>query len=226
MIEDNIISAEIGIKTRWAFKERYILGEFTRITIGTKYPIFELYYGYGVPGVFGSEYEYHKLQFQVKQWFNVFSFGWSKYIFEAGKIWGVLPYPLLKLQPANETFLFDEYAYNLMNYYEFINDQYVSLYFTHHFDGFFLNHIPVMRKLKWRGVIHGRALLGSLSDENKAYSEFPGRQIEEATPYYEAGVGVENIFKFFRVDAIWRLSHRDTNYPRNFGVFISAAFSF
>lgn len=225
-VEDNIISAEIGIKTRWAFKERYIDGEFTRITVGTKYPVFELHYGYGVPGVFLSEYEYHRLQFQMKQWFNVFSFGWSKYILEAGKIWGTLPYSLLKLQPANETFLFDEYAYNLMNYYELIHDQYVSLYYTHHFDGFFLNHIPLMRKLKWRGVIHGRALLGSLSNANKEYSEFPGEQIETATPYYEAGVGIENIFKFIRIDAIWRLSHRDQTEPRNFGVFISAALSF
>lgn len=226
MIEDNIISAEAELRMRWAFRERYILGEFTRVTVGTKYPIFELTYGYGIPGVFLSEYEYHRLQLQVKQWFNVFSIGWSKYILEAGKIWGTLPYPLLKLQPANETFLFDEYAYNLMNYYEFINDQYVSLYFTHHFDGFFLNRIPLMRKLKWRTVVHGRALLGSLSDANRAYSDFPGRQIEEETPYYEAGAGVENIFKFIRVDAIWRLSHRDPGYSRNFGIFISAAFSF
>ncbi|MCD4725917.1 MAG: DUF5686 and carboxypeptidase regulatory-like domain-containing protein [Bacteroidales bacterium] len=226
IIEDNIISAEIAVKTRWAYKERYILGDFTRITIGTKYPIFELQYAYGIPDIFGSEYEYHRLQFQMKQWFNVLSIGWSKYILEAGKIWGILPYPLLKLQPANETFLFDEYAYNLMNYYEFINDQYVSLYFTHHFDGFFLNHIPLMRKLKWRGVIHGRVLLGTLSEENKQYSEFPGIQVDMTSPYYEAGVGVENIFKFFRVDAIWRLSYRDTQKPRNFGVFISAAISF
>lgn len=225
-IEDNIISAEASIRFRWAFKERYILGNFTRITVGTKYPIFELEYGYGIHGLFLSEYEYHRLQFQVKQWFNVFSIGWSKYILESGKIWGTLPYPLLKLQPANETFLFDEYAYNLMNYYEFINDEYVSLYYTHHFDGYFFNRIPLMRKLKWRTVVHGRALLGSLSAKNKAYSLFPGRLVNHTSPYYEAGVGIENIFKFIRVDAIWKLSYRNTNSSRNFGVFISASLSF
>ena len=47
-------------------------------------------------------------------------------------------------------------------------------------------------------------------------------------PYYEANVGLENIFKFIRVDAIWRLSYRDNEYfdskdnmmknVRNFGV--------
>ena len=29
-----------------------------------------------------------------------------------------------------------------------------------------------------------------------------------ATPYVEAGVGLSNIFKVIRVDAIWRLTHR------------------
>jgi len=225
-IEDNIISAEAGVTFRWAYKERYILGNFTRITIGTKYPIFELQYAYGIKGFALSEYEYNRIQFQVKQWFNVFAIGWSKYIFETGKIWGTLPYPLLKLQPANETFLFDEFAYNLMNYYEFIHDEYISLYFTHHFDGFFLNHIPFMRKLKWREVIHGRVLLGNLSIENRQYSAFPARRLDMTNPYYEAGVGIENIFKFIRVDAIWRLSYRDTYNPRNFGVFVSAALTF
>jgi hypothetical protein len=226
VVEDNIISAEIGIKTRWAHKERYLLGDFKRISLGTKSPIFELMYGYGIPGIFESEYRYHRLQFQMKQWFNVLTIGWSKYIFEVGKIWGVLPYPLLKLQPSNETFLFDEYAYNLMNYYEFINDQYVSLYYTHHFDGFFLNRIPLMRKLKWRTVIHGRALWGSMTDANAEYSAFPGKQADLNTIYYEAGAGIENIFKFIRIDAIWRLTYREPNSGRNFGVFISGAFSF
>ena len=226
VVEDNIISAEASIKFRWAHKERYILGNFTRITIGTKYPVFELLYAYGIPGLALSEYEYHRVQFQVKQWFNVASIGWSKYILETGKIWGTLPYPLLKLQPANETFLFDEYAYNLMNYYEFIHDQYISLYYTHHFDGLFLNHIPLMRKLKWRTVIHGRVLWGSLTEENKTYSLFPSLRIDQTDPYYEVGTGIENIFKFIRVDAIWRLNYRDIYNSRNFGVFISASLSF
>lgn len=224
--EENIISSEAGLKIRWAPRERYIFGEFNRVSMGTKYPVLELLYGYGIPELFLSEYTYHRVQFQIRQWFNVFGIGWSKYIFEAGKIWGTLPYPLLKLQPANETFLFDEYAYNLLDYYEVINDQYLSLYYTHHFDGFFLNHIPLMRKLKWRTVIHGRAMWGSLTEENEAYSDFPGEQTDINTPYYEAGAGIENIFKFIRVDAIWRLSHRVNNNPRNFGVFVSAAVSF
>ena len=69
-----------------------------------------------------------KLSLNVQQWFNFSTIGWSKYMIEAGKIWGTLPYPLLKIHDGNQTFLFDEYASNLMNYYEFVSDQYLTFY--------------------------------------------------------------------------------------------------
>jgi hypothetical protein len=48
-------------------------------------------------------------------------------------------------------------------------------------------------------------------------------------PYWEAGAGIENIFRIIRVDAIWRLSHLNDDLnphvPR-FGLFISLYFTF
>ncbi len=38
-------------------------------------------------------------------------------------------------------------AFNAMNRFEFVSDQYVELMLEHHMDGFFLNHIPLLRKL-------------------------------------------------------------------------------
>ncbi|MBE9491822.1 MAG: carboxypeptidase-like regulatory domain-containing protein [Bacteroidetes bacterium] len=224
--ENSIVTSEIRLDTRFAYKEKYLIGEFERINLGTKYPVLEIQYGYGIPGFLGSEYQYNRLQVGLKQWFNVFSLGWSKYIFETGKIWGVLPYPLLKLMPGNETYIFEQYAFNLMDYYEFISDAYISFYYTHHFDGFILNRIPLMRKLRWRTVVHARGVMGKLSEENKNYSEFPQITSNFEKPYYEAGVGIENIFKLFRIDAIWRLTHHNTKQSDNFAVFISIWFSF
>jgi hypothetical protein len=48
-------------------------------------------------------------------------------------------------------------------------------------------------------------------------------------PYLEAGVGVENILKVIRIDAIWRITHLDDTRNRNvpkFGLFASLFFSF
>lgn len=224
--DNSLVSNEIQLYTRFAFRERYLYGEFERTTLGTKYPVLEVLYGYGIPGFPGSDMEYHRLQFKIKQWFNVANIGWSRYIFETGKIWGKVPYPFLKIHEGNETFFYYSEAGNMMNYYEFISDTYASLYYTHHFDGWFLNRIPLMRKLKWREVVQGRAIWGRMSAENKDYSVFPANSGDLNKPYFEAGVAIENIFKFVRIDAIWRLSHLDGPDVDRFRIFISFNFSF
>ncbi len=226
VIENSLTTSEIQFNTRFAYKEKFIMGEFERISLGTNYPVFDVTYGLGIPDLLNGEYHFHRLQFGIRHWFNVFSFGWSKYILETGKIWGTLPYPLLKIMPGNETFLFDEYAYNLMDYYEYLSDAYLSLYYTHHFDGLFLDRLPLMRKLKWRTVAHARGVIGTLTSANKNYSEFPAIMGDLQRPYYEAGVGIENIFRIFRVDAIWRLTHRQESNVDNFALFLSFWFSF
>jgi hypothetical protein len=45
-------------------------------------------------------------------------------------------------------------------------------------------------------------------------------------PYFEAGVGIENIFRLGRIDAIWRLNHLEKPDVSPFGIFISVYFSF
>ena len=61
-----------------------------------------------------------------------------------------------------------------------------------------------------------RGLYGHLSDKNNpALSDglfaFPieNTQTMGKTPYVEAGVGIENIFKFLRLDYVWRLTYKD-----------------
>ena len=79
-------------------------------------------------------------------------------------------------------------------------------------------------------MAHVRAVYGTLTTANALYSRFPGNLRSFAhQPYYEAGAGIENILRFLRVDAVWRLSHLDD--PGNstvikFGLFASLAFSF
>lgn len=225
-IDNSLVSNEIQLYTRFAYRERYVYGQFNRTSFGTPYPTFELLYGYGIPGFPDSDVEYHRLHFKMMQWYNIANIGWSKYIFETGKIWGKLPYPFLKIHEGNETILFYPQAGNMVNYYEFISDLYAQAYYTHHFDGLFLNHIPLMRKLKWREVVHGRAFWGSLTEENKNYSVLPDGSGDVSKPYFEAGVGIENIFKVGRIDAIWRLSHLDTPGTDRFRIFISFQFQF
>lgn len=226
----SIFTTEAQLDIRLAFRERFVIGAYKRITIKSKYPIIQLSFAYGFKNVFRSDFEYQKLGLVVRQWFNFANIGWSKYIIETGKVWGKLPYPLLKIHEGNQTFFFDEYASNLMNYYEFVSDTYISAYYTHHFDGLLFNRLPLVRKLKWREVAYIRGVYGTLSSENKSFSKFPGQMRSMGKEiYWETGVGIENIFRFFRIDAIWRLTHLhdvpNRNVPK-FGIFVSANFTF
>ena len=227
---NSIYTSVVQLDLRLSFRERFVAAEFSRVTISSVYPIIQLSYAYGIPRVFKSDYEYHKLALNVSQWFNFATIGWSKYIIDAGKIWGTLPYPLLKIHDGNQSFFYDDNSSNLMNYYEFVSDTWISASYTHHFQGLLFNKIPLFRKLKWREVGHINCVYGTLSRQNQQYSQFPGNLRSFAgQPYWEAGAGIENIFKIIRVDAIWRMSHlHDTgnlNVPK-FGIFVSLFFSF
>lgn len=206
---NSVTTSEIQFDTRFAYNEKFVFGEFERTSMGTEYPVLTFKYSYGIKDFWDGDYEYTRAQLGIEHWFNVGSFGWSKYIIESGKIWGTLPYPLLKLHEGNETWVFDDYAFNMMNYYEFASDKYISAYYVHHFDGFFLNHIPLMRKLKWRETASVRCAFGNLSEKNIQASTFPVSLSKLDKPYFEVSTGIENIFKFIKINAVWRLSHLD-----------------
>jgi hypothetical protein len=221
-----ITTSEIALNTRFAFKEKVIMGEFERTSLGGKYPVLDILYGYGIKNFLNGDYEYNRLQVRVQHWFNLSTIGWSKYSIEAGQIWGKLPFPLLKIHSGNETYWYDETAFNLMYYYEFVSDKYLSFLYAHHFDGLFLNKIPLMRKLKWREQVQIRGVVGSVASKNIKYAVLPEGSYTLSKPYFEAGAGIENIFKVFRIDAIWRLSYLDHPDASNFGVFVSLQFDF
>ena len=227
---NSLFTSEVQFDVRLAFRERFVNGEFTRVTISSVYPIVQLSYSYGIPKVFKSDYEYHKLELNISEWFNFATIGWSKYLIHAGKIWGTLPYPLLNIHDGNQSFFYDDHSSNLMNYYEFVSDTWISASYTHHFGGLLFNKIPLFRKLKWREVGQVRCVYGTLTEQNRQYSLFPGNLRSFAgQPYWEAGAGIENIFKIIRVDAIWRMSHlHDAGNPNvaKFGLFVSLFFSF
>lgn len=223
----SLVTTELELNTRFAYREVYVIDKFNRTSLGTKHPTVNLWYSYGIADFLGSEFSYHKMEFSMEQWFNVYNIGWSRYIINAGKLWGDVPYPLLIIHPGNETYSFDKYSFNRVNYYEFMSDQYVSAYYAHHFDGFFLNHIPLMRKLKWREVVYAKGMIGDLSKENRNFSDFPEFSGGlEGKPYLEVGAGIENIFKIFRVDANWRLTHLDHEDIIPYGFMVTMFFDF
>lgn len=223
---NDVRTSEATLNIRYAKNEKYLRGEFEKVNLGTDDPVLNLYFTAGFKDVFGSNYEYYKLNVSLAHKVPISPLGYFKYIINAGQLFGTVPYPLLKLHEGNETYAFDRYAFNMMNYYEFASDKYVSLYVEHHFQGFFLNKIPLMRKLKWREVVSAKGLIGDLSSRHESIMDFPIGLYSINDPYWEASVGIENIFKIFRVDAMWRLSYLDHDNIENFGLRVMVQFVF
>lgn len=213
-VKNSLNTSEVSFFSRFAYREKFVAGKIERVSLGTKYPVFQFRYTYGLKGILGSDLEYHKAMFKISHFFHTGMFGWTEYAVETGQVWGTLPYPLLQVHQGNETFSYDPLSFNMMNFFEFVSDRYASLFLTHHFDGFFLNHIPLLRKLKWREVATAKACIGELSGPNKRIYLAKTFFSSPTKPYLEAGLGVENILKVFRVDVLWRLAYNDKNYIR------------
>ncbi len=217
--QKNIITSEVKVLARMAYDEKYIESAFSRASMGTKYPILSVDYTKGIKDLFFSNYNYGRLSVKVEDRIRINLLGYTDYIFEGGKIFGQVPYPLMVLHGGNETYVYDPYAYNMMNYYEFASDRYFTISAFHHFEGFFLNKIPLLRKLKWREVVTAKYLIGSVFQKNRVLLSFPETlHALSRGPYYEVSAGIENIFKIFRVDMLWRLSYRDNPDISKYGI--------
>ncbi|MBS1446517.1 MAG: carboxypeptidase-like regulatory domain-containing protein [Odoribacter sp.] len=228
----SIQSLSFRLRTRLSKNEIIVRQTFDKFSLGSDYPIFTLDLSAGVKGIFKNDYEYYRLEGTVMWDIGFPPIGTSKFALSGGKIFGKVPYPLLKLHEGNATYFYDPYAFSCMNYYEFASDLWASLMYEHHFKGFFLGKIPLMKRLKWREVFIFKALIGTLEKKNNGSLEdtraillFPEGMSSVSKPYFEAGVGIENIFRILRVDAIWRLSHRHSvpgqkvqNFAVNFSI--------
>lgn len=169
-------TTEATVGLRYGKDETFIINDNDRISLGpSNWPIFERNYSRGLKWLEG-EYNYSKLKFYIYQKLNLGMLGISRYEAEAGKVFGEVPYPVLENHLGNETFFYTTAAFNTMNFNEFASDQYFSIRYRHFFEGFLLNKVPLIRKLKWRAVANANMLFGSVSDANKSHA--PGTDPE------------------------------------------------
>lgn len=246
--DTTVLSNEVKLNLRMAYQEKFVSGKFSRTSLGTKYPIVNLNYTFGLGDAMGSNLPtYHKLEINATDRFFIGNLGYTRWILTAGKIWGDLPFFLLENFPGNETYFYNNYSFNRLDHYEFTADTYATLFLTHYFDGFFFNHIPLLRKLKLRELISARLAAGSISEGNIRAStdsdstlyqfqsmgdkyapldKWTPRAPDWTNPYLEVSVGIENIVKLFRVDAIWRVTHRELDRHKKVGIRVGMQLKF
>ena len=218
--------SELVSESRYAPDENLVQNENRRRAVGLKrLPVFSFRYTLGNISWVRGDFVYHKLNLSVSHSVSVGYLGRLNYRVEGSYIPTALPYLILKAPLGNQTPFYNANAFNLMNYFEFITDRSATLRLDHHFEGLVLNAIPGIRALNWRLVATSNVLYGKLSDRNRrANGDTPDLPGSFSVPYVEVGYGIENIFKFIRVDFIHRLTYRDTPGTRNFGVKVGAQF--
>ncbi len=212
----DVTTSEIQLNGRFSFRENFYVNEFKRIPLGTIYPILLVDYTLGLKNIIGSDYNYQKLKLNVEGKYYVNPLGYIFYNLEGGKIFGTVPFPLSSIHPANQSLDVD--GFNVMNYFEFASDKYVSLYIDHHFDGFFFNKIPYIKKAKLREVFSARGVIGQMSGANKQEMVLPYGMKEVRKPYIEYCVGLENIFKLLTIEYIWRGTYISPVRGENWGI--------
>jgi Family of unknown function (DUF5686)/CarboxypepD_reg-like domain len=223
-----LTTTEFQVNFRYARGEKYVESAFQRSRLGSKSPVVNLQLVKSLPKVYGAEYDYTKIVVNVNDRINFNTIlGYGNFNLEAGKYWGNVPYPFMELHAGNGTVFYDFKAYNMQNFFEFISDQYAQLWYTHHFDGILFNKIPLIKKLKWREVASFKTVVGTVNKSNKDLIVFPERLYDLSKgPYYEAGIGLENIFKIIRLDAVWRLNYLNNPDITKFKVGISVQLQF
>lgn len=200
--------------------ERVTRNTFKKTYLFTQYPVLKLDVMGGIKGITRDDISYLRTTANVFWKTPSHALGFGLFYLEGGAIWGSVPYPLLKLHESNRTYFMDRSAFSCMDYYEFMSDRWLSGYYEHNFNGFFLGKIPLVKKLDLREVVTFRFAWGTLSDANRLYAPFrlPEGSGTLEKPYVEVGAGIANIFRILRVDAFWRLTHRLPEAKRNFTI--------
>jgi hypothetical protein len=214
-------TTELSIELRYAPQEKFYQGKLYRTPIPDKYPVFTLRYEQGFKSVFKGQYNYENITGNVTKRYYLSQLGFVDVSTEGGYIFGKVPFPLLDIHHANQTYSLQLQSYNLMNFLEFVSDHYAAVNIDQNFNGFFFNKVPVLKKLKLREVISFKALWGGVRPENNPANDpsllkFPVNAAGTPTtytlnngPYMEGSVGIANIFKVLRLDMVERFRYLD-----------------
>ncbi|MCC6691925.1 MAG: carboxypeptidase-like regulatory domain-containing protein [Chitinophagaceae bacterium] len=182
-----IISAMVSFKPG----QKFIQFPRYKMPLNSKHPTFSLAYAKGISNIFGSDVNFDKWRFSINDDMNFKLGGLLKYRVSVGGFINNKAVPVQDYQHFNGNIgvLAGEYVNSLQvaGYYSnsTITPFYSLAHIEHHFNGLLTNKIPLIKRWMWNLTAGGNGLLSKKNN------------------YGELFVGLENILKIFRVDAVW-----------------------
>lgn len=179
-------------------------------------------------GAMQGGFRYQITTFDADKRFWLGAFGHIDAKLKSGIIWNRVPYIKLYFPNGNDSWWLYENAFNSMKPSEFLCDQYVSLMTSYHLKGWLLSNVPFIKRFRLREIVGFNIIYGGLSAKNNPnvgdnvglFVLPQGTKPLGDTPYMEYSIGIENIFRFIRIDFIRRLTYdegmksRDKNFFR------------
>ena len=178
----------VGLSADYRPGQRYITRPDGKFNLGSKWPTFNVQGRLAVPHVLGASVRYLLLQAGVRDNVPLGLLGSSNFRVSVGGFVGKqegMTFIDYRHFSGNQTILAGNFSnFQLLDYYRFsTNNTYLEAHYDHHFNGFFFDRIPLLRKLKWQEV-----------------ASFNYLTTAQAGHYLELGAGIEHIFKVVRID--------------------------
>jgi len=152
-------SFKLTLRTTYDFSNKYETFPFGRRYVPSDYPTIGVTFTKGIKGIFGSDVDYDLLSADIsKQDISLGMYGRTSFFAGAGKFLNAnsLYYPDYKQFSGNEILFYKSgiNSFLLLDYYLFSTpDKYIEGHLEHNFSGFFLNKIPLIRKLKLQEIV-------------------------------------------------------------------------
>ncbi len=235
---DKIRTSEMTVGFVYCPGRTYVNTKQHRLPINFDAPELSIMHTMGFDGVLGGEYKYNYTEVGIYKRFWMKSWGKIDARLKAGAQWNKVPFPLLIMPAANLSYIIEPGTFTLMNNMEFLNDRFASADISWDLNGKIFNRLPLIHKLKWREIIGVKCMMGHLTNKNNPFLAansaddvlfmFPDDAylMDRNRPYWEIRAGIHNIFKFFEIDYVRRLSYTDLPGVKKDGIRFTFEFSF
>jgi hypothetical protein len=191
----------LNVNLRIRFGQKFMTYPDRKFRISSSWPDLYINYRKGIEA-FGSDVDFDKLSISIrKNRFNIGILGASGFNVVSSFVLNDNKMPFIDYyHHMGNQFIFTNasrylYGFKKMPYYVYsTNKWHGKAFYEHHFEGFILDKIPLIKYLGAKSVFG-----------------FAGLYENEEINYYELSAGIEGlgfgIFKLFRVDYVWSFDH-------------------
>lgn len=172
------------VKLLYTPRQKYLREPLEKIILGSRWPTFFVAWKKGIPNMFNSDIDFDYLEAGMQQELNLGVAGNTSYNIKTGKFVNTKDLRIIdyKFMRQGDPLFFQnpQTAFQALDSTFPVFDQFLQANLVHEFNGFFINRIPFMKKLKLQEVAGGGLLVTK----------------ERSLRYIEFFTGIERVFKW------------------------------